>query len=179
MENDYYLTPEHYEIAATNGISEQALYRRVYHERMPIKRAITQPLQKKSPPLWPIWKEVAEANGVKQATFTYRVRKLKMDPEEAATMKTATRQELAQRMNENKVRVLTDEQIDTARKNGINYRCLHRRVEEGMPIAEAMTKPTMTKAETAAYARSKRKHDGYVRRSISAFWEEKKSKTIV
>lgn len=177
MENYYYLTPEHYEIAAKNGVSEQALYRRVYEEHMSIQRAITQPMQKKSPPLWPIWKELAEANGVKQPTFTYRVRKLNMTPEEAATMHTPTRQELVQRLKEKKARVLTDEQIATARRNGINYRCFHKRVQEGMPIEEAMTKPVMTKAETAAYARSKRKKDSYVRRSISAFWDEKKSKS--
>ena len=69
-----YITPDDYEVAKQNGISESTLYARVYNYFWDIERAITEPVNKPNKYGWKEWKETALSNGVKYDTFKHRVR---------------------------------------------------------------------------------------------------------
>lgn len=92
-----YITPEHYEIAAKNGICERLVYQRVNDSGWSIRRAITTPRREKRQGLWTQWGEIATANGICRGTFMNRVSKRKgnMTPEEAATKPTMSSTEKA------------------------------------------------------------------------------------
>lgn len=180
MENYFYITPEHYKTAEGNGIPAHAVYRRVNEENWSIQRAITQPLGKRTKSQWPQWKEIAIRNGVGYQTFVQRVNTQKWTPEKAATTTPRSREELMKDINDKrKNRVLTNEQIKRAKENGVSYQLLYyRRVIRGWDIEEAITKSVTAQKEVMAHARSKRKPNSYIRRSINGFWNERKQRAL-
>lgn len=77
-----YITPEEYEIAASNGINKRVLDRRLYGLRMDRVEAITRPLGHTCNTRYLI---TAERNGISRQTFKNRVYKEKWSKERACT----------------------------------------------------------------------------------------------
>ena len=180
MENYFYITPEHYKTAEENGIPAHAVYRRVNEENWSIQRAITQPLAKRTKSQWSQWKEIATRNGVGYQTFVQRVNTQKWTPEKAATTTPLSRKELMKDINnKRKNRVLTNEQIKRAEANGVSYQLLYyRRVIRKWDIEDAITRPVIPQNEVLENARSKRKANSYLRRSITGFWDGRKQRAL-
>lgn len=88
MENrGLYITPEQYEIALKNGISNTCLYQRINKSGWNIERAITEKPQKQRRGLWYKWGHLATYNGISRQQFYDRIcsKKMNMNCYEAAT----------------------------------------------------------------------------------------------
>lgn len=150
---EYYLTPKHYEIAKGNGISEQTLYARVYIYFWDIEKAIRAPLQPRESIGWEERKEIAEANGIKYATYRKRVFR-GMDRDEAASKPVMTRKEASEQGMKALNRQFTDEQLEIMKANGINYRTAYSRVKRSKwTVEDAITKSPMSNEEVREIAR--------------------------
>jgi len=82
----YYITPDHYDTAAKNGINSHLLNRRVRGGGWDVERAIATPPRVQK---YKHWLGVAKQNGICGPTFYARVRK-GIEPEQAATMPVMT-----------------------------------------------------------------------------------------
>lgn len=141
----YYITPEDYEIAEKNGISKMNVYNRVTELGWPIQRAITEKvrIQNKG------YRELLKDHNINYNTFISRLRK-GLSVEQALTMKVMTPEEKVKVRLKNIKRTFTDEELEIARKNGINKRALYWRVHVGRWSKEkAIHTPTLTKKEAA------------------------------
>lgn len=142
----YYITPEEYERAALNGISNRILEQRIRYYMWDRERAITEPVREKYNDKyeWSKYKHIAKENGVSFASFSYRVKK-GWSKLEAATRKPLTQKEIVERAIASRKRVLTDEQIKIAESNGISYNTLLMRVKKcGWSKEEAISTPPLT-----------------------------------
>jgi hypothetical protein len=81
---DLTITDEAFRVAKGNGISRKNVRQRYWDYGWDIEKAITEPVIKFSAPRWPMWKEIAEKNGVSSVLFNVRIGS-GMTPEEAAT----------------------------------------------------------------------------------------------
>ncbi|PEB52475.1 hypothetical protein COO03_11880 [Bacillus sp. AFS098217] len=147
--SDFYLTPEDFERAASNGISEGTLKQRVYGYRWKKERAITEPVRETNETGWKEYKEIAAAHGI--SARTYRKRREKgMTPSEAATtplMSIQESQKLALQVRKEN-RPFTEEEIKTAESNGVNYHALLARKSRHWDIETAINTPLLTLEET-------------------------------
>jgi predicted DNA-binding transcriptional regulator AlpA len=131
-----YLTDEDYETANKNGISHINAYKRVYEYQWTIARAITTPVKRKEDSLWLKYKDQVEKLGITQMGFYQRINK-GMLPEIAATTPRMSHRTHSQSRGK-----LTQEVIETAVRNGINYPTLRARVYlHRWGIERAMTEP--------------------------------------
>lgn len=89
----YYITPDNYETAATNGIRAHLLNWRVRGGGWNIERATTTPPRSQNK--YTRWLKIAKQNGICNQTFYGRVRK-GMEPEQAATMPVMTMAEIVE-----------------------------------------------------------------------------------
>lgn len=143
---DNFLTPEDYEIAEKNGISRELAYSRFYNNHWEKERAITQP-KRGTTSVWKQWKEVAEANGIRESTFYSRLN-VGLEPEEAATKEVA-------KNGAGGSKHFSDELLERAATNGITPRRLYSRVFEcGWDIMTAVTTPLVPCHEAHKYKKS-------------------------
>lgn len=127
-----YLTEEDYQIAEKNGISRNRAYARYYVNCWSKKRAITQPLFKKSPE-FRTHAKIAQANGINITTFYSRVQR-GLPLSDASSLPTGHRRPIAKK--------ITDEQLAIAAANGIKPTTVWNRVKNLFwPIEKAITKP--------------------------------------
>ncbi|MFA2857602.1 hypothetical protein [Bacillus paranthracis] len=147
--SDFYLTPEDFERAAKNGISEETLRQRVYGYRWRKDRAIKEPVRKTNETGWKEYKEIAIAHGI--SARTYRKRRAKgMTPFEAATTPLMSKKEiqkLSLKIRQEK-RSFTEEEIKIAESNGVNYQALLSRKKRHWDIEKAINTPLLTVEET-------------------------------
>lgn len=92
MSYSFWITPEHYDIAAQNGISTDLLTRRVRGLAWDMERATTTPPKPRTK-----WLGIAKANGIETWTYHYRVR-AGWDREKAATTPTMSREAIVELM---------------------------------------------------------------------------------
>ena len=134
---NYYITPEEYEIAQSNGISERTLKSRVRQLGWDKERAITTPIQKRKN--YDKWKAIAESNGICMKTFLTRVNVLGWSEEIAAT------QSLLNISVRN--RKYSKEIDEVLRKNGITKNTFYSRIRRGWTIERASTEKVYTEEE--------------------------------
>lgn len=145
MSYEFYVTPEEYQIAFSNGISRKTLDQRIQNLSWDKQKAITQkPKSKKSIKQWI---KLAECNGICEGTFLTRIRKLKWSEEKAATTPIINRGDLLEELAE-KNRKYSPEIIELAKNNGISYKTFQTRVvRQKMSWNEAATIPMKSKEE--------------------------------
>lgn len=143
----FYITPEEYEQAASIGVDNQTLDRRIRELGWNKERAMTTPIR-------PLnkgrahWRQVAEKNGISFRAFHSRISRGWTD-EEAATRPLQTPEEakkLALRATE-KVRKIPRKYMELAEQNGIQRATLHARIKKGWSLEDAATKPLMDRTE--------------------------------
>lgn len=149
MSNWFYITPEEYQRAAENGVDAFNLERRVRLLAWPKEKAIITPLRKLTDRKK--WREIAEKNGIKYASFMSRIN-LGWDEETAATkpLQTAEENRAQALLATEKVRKIPREYIQLAAQNGIQSATLHLRIKKGMSFEEAATRPLMNRSQIGA-----------------------------
>jgi hypothetical protein len=147
---DYYVAPEEYDRAASIGVNNQTLDRRIRLLGWAKERAITTPIRSLNKER-SHWRRVAEKNGVSFSTFHSRIGR-GWSHEEAATRPKQTIEELreqALRATEY-VRKIPRWCIELAEKNGIQRATLHLRIKKGMSFEEAATQPLMRHSQAGS-----------------------------
>ncbi|AEW47098.1 hypothetical protein BCP78_0091 [Bacillus phage BCP78] len=155
MITEGYLTPEDFDIAEKNGIHRELAHNRFYHQGFSKEKAITKPVRNTDTG-WSEWKEVALSNGICWDTFNTRLN-FGYTPERAATEKVRTRSEQSARARKAKKRYISDELIERARLNGIQYTTLYYRLFKSRrkwTEEEAATTPPLSRSEVAKIASS-------------------------
>ncbi|MDS0525494.1 hypothetical protein NNC19_07370 [Clostridium sp. SHJSY1] len=174
MVYEFYITPEEYEIAKSNGIQKKTLEMRVWNLAWDKQRAITEKV--KPHKSLKHWIELAESNGICEGTFLTRIRKLKWSEEKAATTKVIDNTELLLRLAE-KGRKYPKEIIELAKSNGIPYNTFQSRVvRQKMDFLSAATIPLRTRSEVSAMGRVAYKK--YHRHSFNCFVNKKMYKKV-
>jgi hypothetical protein len=140
----YYITPEEYEEASKNGIDSFNLERRIRLLGWNKKRAVTTPLRRQRNRSE--WVEIAERNGIGYQTFMSRVNVYGWNEERAATQPLQDRKEAALKATE-KIRVLPQQYLEMAQKNGISYHTFRARIKKGWDAERAATQPVATNKE--------------------------------
>jgi len=143
-----YLTPEHYEIAAKNGISRTLVSKRVYERSWLPERAVTEPKHiVTGNPISDEIRDTLKKNGI--TTTLYRSRIVKGWSEERAS---------TQPVGTNTRKLLySKELVATAASHGISYNLLASRVRKGWSLGEASTREPMSKIEASRLGAAGRK----------------------
>lgn len=145
---DFYISPEEYKIAESNGICKKTLEYRIRSSGWDKQRAITDPIKYKGEE-WISVKEIALKNGISRTTFTQR-RKRGWDLVESYTRPPLTRKESLQRAtaSSKRRRVFTDEELKRADNIGIKRPTLYRRYNAlKWPKSRCLTRETLTRSE--------------------------------
>ncbi|MCU5514400.1 hypothetical protein OCF62_07425 [Bacillus wiedmannii] len=169
---DYYITPEEYDIAEKNGICRSTLEYRIRDAKWPKELAITKRPQKIAE--WHKVKEIALKNGICRNTFEDR-RKRGWNLIDAMTKPPMSRSEALKRANHfNKNnRVLTDEQIQQARNNGLKRSTVYYRFKKlKWDIKESITSPILSASERGRRG----KEASYWSRMVIPSKEDRKAK---
>jgi len=154
MAYSFYITPQQYNIALENGISERLATERVRTNGWTVEKAITQP-SRKSRKYGP-WLEVAKENNVTLCVFYSRVSRQGMTMEEAATTPIMQRKDIIEQMAVKKRKeVYNAENIETAKSNGVTYRALQWRLMHGWTVADAIGTKKLTPEQVAQRAVAK------------------------
>jgi hypothetical protein len=140
----FYITPEEYELAKTNGVCPRNLEERIRTFGWHKERAITTPTRIRKD--YGDWPEIAKQNGINYSTFQNRVNYRGLSFEQAATEPLEDQRAHAIHAY-NHCRKYPLEILDLAKKNGIQYQTFLKRVKSGMSIEEAASKPVMTMRE--------------------------------
>lgn len=143
---DFYITPDEYERAKSNGISGKTLDYRIREALWDKEEAITSTIQVNK--VYPKEiKEIAEENGVSMSTLKSRVNLMGWDMLRAAiTPVMDKRQNIYKAIP--KVRKYPKEIIEKARLNGIPDKCFYNRITKyKWSIEKACTTPVMTPHE--------------------------------
>ncbi|MDH8003023.1 hypothetical protein [Bacillus cereus] len=141
---DFYVTPEEYEIAAKHGISRKLLDHRIRNLGWDKGFAITESPRKVSE--WSKVKEIALKNNIGRTTFNGR-RKRGWSLIDSITKPPLSREEALKRANECN-RVLTDEQMQKAKGNGLKINTVYDRIKKlKWDIEEALTTPVLSTEE--------------------------------
>lgn len=144
---NYYITPEEYDIAERNGICRRTLEYRIRDAMWKREVAITKKPQKIAE--WHKIKEIALQNNISRNTFEDR-RKRGWNLVDAMIKPPMSREESLKRANQfNKNnRVLTDEQIQQARMNGLKRSTAYYRFKKlKWDIEKAITYPISSASE--------------------------------
>ncbi|MEK7014674.1 hypothetical protein [Bacillus sp. FSL R9-9410] len=169
--NDYYITPEDFERAEENGISNETLRQRVYGRGWPKEKAITKQITKGTG--WRKYKRVAEEHGICYRTFADRIRK-GMEPYEAATKPIMDNKEAVKVARESKTdTVFTEDQVQRAERNGISRDLLWCRVRRWKwDVEVAINTPVLTPSQAASrgYQASPFNYRG-----ANTFWNKKQA----
>lgn len=158
MSHYYYISPEDYKKAAEIGLDEKTVYSRVYQLGWSIQKAITTPKRKRSNVGWKEMKDIAKRNGVSYQVFYQRIRKYGWSKEKAATTPIMDVLEVLEINRQKQKRVLTDEQIATARQNGLKLETVYYRMKKlNWTIEDAVSTPTLSQEEICKRANRGRK----------------------
>lgn len=135
-----YITPEHYELAAENGISAKTVYQRVY-QGWSINRAITTPVMPKKP-FRSKYAKLAVQNGINFETFRRRVCYSGWDEYTAATTPPIPIEERSGFKLGSKSTKFTKEQKELLARNGISISLARQRINRmGWRTEDALTIP--------------------------------------
>ncbi|HFJ9381210.1 TPA: hypothetical protein ACGW65_005737 [Bacillus paranthracis] len=141
---DYYVNPEEYEIASRYGVSRKLLDHRIRNLGWDKDFAMTESPRKASE--WSKVKKIALKNNIRRTTFKSR-RRRGWSLIDSITTPPLSREEALKRANECN-RVLTDEQIQRAKENGLKINTVYERIKKlKWDIEEALTIPVLPKEE--------------------------------
>jgi hypothetical protein len=153
---DYYITPQEYELAQSNGVCPRNVDWRIREKGWSKERALTTPSRMKKD--YGDWPKIAKANGIKYSTFVGRVNYRGLTFEQAATL--PPEEDEAKKAHAvhaySHCRTYPLEILDLAKNNGIQYQTFRHRVKSGMSIYEAATKPVMTMREVGLSTKDQR-----------------------
>lgn len=156
MSHHFYITPDEYRIAKSNGISAFLLEQRIRDLAWDKKRAINEAPQKKKPRIPKEIRERALENGICYQTLRYRIHQLNWDHEKACTQPLQDRSKQAKKAHEASRRY-PKEILDLIQINGIEYDTFRMRVNESnWDMYKAATTPTMTPREIGLLTKHKR-----------------------
>lgn len=156
MTHHFYITPEEYKIAESNGISASLLEQRVRSLAWDKMRATSEPPQKKKPRIPKEIIERAKQNGIGYQTLRDRVHYRGWDHERACTQPLQNRSEQAKKAYEASRRY-PKEILELVKANGIHYDTFRHRVNQsGWDMYIAATTPTMTSSEIGLLTKHKR-----------------------
>jgi len=153
MAHWFYITPEEYALAESNGISSVVLEIRIRSLGWPKDRALTESPQKKH--RIADWVELAESNGICYSTLRHRINRLGWEPERAATQPLQDRAQQARRAHETS-RKYDPDFVRAAESNGIPADIFRRRVRSGWTPERAYSTPIMTPSEIGLLTKEKR-----------------------
>ncbi|MBA9088779.1 hypothetical protein FHR92_005312 [Fontibacillus solani] len=142
----YYITPEEYTQAATNGVSTRTLEWRIREATWDKERAIT------TPPRRCVdhsnWHAIAEQNGIPRQLYLNRI-SIGWEPERAATEPILTQDKRAERMRNNNPRAWSypEELINQAARNGVSRNTFNKRVNRGWSCERAASEPIVSSQE--------------------------------
>ena len=145
---DYYITPEEYSIAASNGIDKANLDRRIRRLGWSKERALKEPIKKNTKR--DRWLRIALENSIKKSTFFGRINRLGWSEEKAATtpvVRTAIRN-----------RKYSDELYNTLEKNGISKSLFYDRIRKGWDIERASTEHVYSNKEKVVSLKNCKSH---------------------
>lgn len=127
------MTQEHIDLARSNGIDYQTLWKRYNYYDWSIDKATTRPVSERSRSEHVSYVEVAQANNISKATYYKRISE-GMTKEEASTTP-------IQGLGRRRTRIYTDEQLELANSNGISKQCLDGRLRRGWTLEKAISEP--------------------------------------
>ena len=138
----YYITPQQYQEALSNGISYELLTRRVREWTWPIQKAITTPVRPKN--MYGGWIKIAKQNGISSTTFRNRVNNHGYSLERAATKPLKDNRSDIWIVIE-KRRKYPKHFIELAKLNGVCYVTFQSRMSDGWSLETAANTPVVTK----------------------------------
>jgi len=154
MAYSFYITPQQYNIALENGISDRLATERVRTLGWTVEKAITQPSRKSRK--YGHWLEVAKENNVTLCVLYSRVSRQGMTMEEAATTPIMKREDIIEAIAETKRKPqYCTENKERAMSNGVSYRALQWRLTHGWTIEDAIGTKKLTPEEVAQRAVAK------------------------
>lgn len=156
MTHHFYITPEEYKIAESNGISASLLEQRIRSLAWDKKRAINEVPQKKKPRIPKEIIERAKQNGICYQTLRDRIHYRGWNHERACTQPLQNKSEQAKKAHEASRRY-PKEILELVKANGIHYDTFRHRVNQsGWDMYIAATTPTMTSSEIGLLTKHKR-----------------------
>ena len=151
MSYSFYVTPQQYDIALTNGLNERLVTERVRTNGWSVERAITEPSRKHRK--YESWLEVAKANGVSMWAFYSRVSRQGMSMEAAATTPIMKRKDIIEEMAVKKRKpAYSAENLEKAKSNGVSYDALRWRLTHGWTVEDAIGTKKLTPEQVAQRA---------------------------
>lgn len=129
------LLEEHFEKAMEVGITRVLLHSRYYQRDWDLERAITEPVNKKTPSEHTSYIDVAQEHGISKATYYKRLGE-GWTKEKASTTPT-------QGLGRRRTRIYTDDQLEIANSNGISKQCLDGRLRRDWSLEKAITEPPL------------------------------------
>lgn len=144
-EYDFYITPEEYIVAESNGISKQLLESRVRRLGWSKEKAMKEPVRIKGE--YSKWYKIAESNGISKRTFIGRIKICGWSFERAATEKVKDVNEVANSMAESR-RKYSEEIYKILEINGISRKMFYARIHRGWTIERAMTEKKRVEKDT-------------------------------
>lgn len=145
---DYYVTPEEYEIAKSNGIPYRTVNARIRSLGWSKQRAIAEPVLIRDRGLDENYVHKAELNGISRDVFAYRI-KHGYSNEEASTIPPRNNKKFMSELGK-KCRKYSKELIQMAESNGISIRTFYRRIQKNKwDTIKAATTPLIVGKERA------------------------------
>ncbi|EJV59331.1 hypothetical protein [Bacillus mycoides] len=127
------MTQEHIDLARSNGIDYQTLWKRYNYYDWTLEKATTKPITKRGASEHTPYIATAHANGISQATYYKRIKE-GMTKEKASTT-------VIDSVGRPRTRIYTDKQLELANSNGISKQTLDGRLRRKWPIERAITEP--------------------------------------
>lgn len=149
MEYKWYITPEEYKLAESNGIAKNALSNRVRDYGWDIERACTEPLKKQflKQTLSEEIIKTLKNNNITINAFTKRIINLGWSINKATNTPTLSKYD-AMIIANNSRRTISDEQYKAGEANGIARGTLKRRIMQShWNIERAINTPIMNRSE--------------------------------
>lgn len=139
-----YISPGDYDRAAAAGICEQTVKSRLLRG-WKVEKAITVPVikKRKRSEEYEKYKKLAEENGINKDTYKCRVQR-GWTYKAAATLPLVSSVESIAKINKKKERTIPEHIVKLAKSNGICYSTLRSRIQMGVQMNEAATKPVTT-----------------------------------
>ena len=150
MEYSYYITPNQYEIALGNGISNKILAQRVRSSGWNIEKASVMPLQNQgNRKITAEMMETLKRNNISLDIYRRRIKRYAWSIEKALNTPVLSRKEVNIMANKS-TRKISLETYERAEENGISNALLRQRMSTlRWSLEKSMNTPVMTKRECA------------------------------
>jgi len=150
MNYQWYATPQQYDLALSNGISNSILNNRIHEYGWSIDRACNEPLHRQGMKniINDEIRQTLKDNNISLKTYRARVLRLGWSVERAMNTTTMNKIESIN-LAIDKRRRISKKEYGIAEKNGIKKTTLQCRVKRGWSVEKAISTKTMTNTERA------------------------------